>query len=135
MPPPGPEPVMAKAVGRNYAISPFPRLVTDLMHFSKQVPSVAAERRMDLRPLVAARAACAPRPSWCVLFTKAYAMLGRDYPELRRSSLKFPWARLYEHPHTIATLNVERQVAGESIVLYCLIRSPENRTLEELDAL
>src|SRR5205823_4506095 len=90
---------------------------------------------MDLRPLIAARLACTPRPSWCVLFTKAYAMLGRDYPDLRRSYLKFPWPRIYEHPHNIATLNVERRLANENVILYCLIRSPENRTVAALDAL
>jgi hypothetical protein len=94
---------------------------------------VTIDRRMDLSPLIAARAACTPRPGWCVLISKAYAMLSRDYPELRRSYLKFPWPRLYEHPHNIVTLNVERQAAGENIVLYCLIRGPENRSLAELD--
>jgi hypothetical protein len=126
---------MAKAKGRYYPISPFRRMVTDLMHFSKQVPSVAADRRMDLRPLIAARQASSPRPGWCVLFTKAYAMLARDYPELRRSYMKCPWPRLYEHPHNIATLNIDRQYQGENVVLYCLIRSPENRSLAEMDAI
>ena len=126
---------MPKAVGRYLPVSPFRRVVTDLMHFSAQVPSVTAERRMDLRPLVAARAARAPRAGWCVLFSKAFAMLGRDYPALRRSYVKFPWPRLYEHPHNIVALNVERALNGESIVLYCLIRAPENRSLAEMDAI
>jgi hypothetical protein len=126
---------MGKAVGRYLPVSPFRRIVTDLMHFSRQVPSVTADRRMDLAPLAAARQACTPRPGWCVLFTKAFGMLGRDYPELRRSYLKFPWPRLYEHPHTVATLNVERRLPGEDIVLYCLIRSPENRSVAAIDAL
>jgi hypothetical protein len=126
---------MAKAVGRYLPVSPFRRTVTDLMHFSAQVPSVTAERRMDLRPIAAARAACSPRAGWCVLFSKAFAMLSRDYPALRRSYVKFPWPRLYEHPHNIVALNVERELNGESIVLYCLIRGPENRTLAEMDAI
>lgn len=122
-----------KAVGRSISVSPFRRLVTELMHASQQVPSVVIERRMDLRPLIQAREACSPRPNWTVLFTKAYAMLGRDYPMLRWSYLKFPWPRFYEHPHTIATLNVERRLENEDVVLHCLIRSPENRSLVELD--
>jgi pyruvate/2-oxoglutarate dehydrogenase complex dihydrolipoamide acyltransferase (E2) component len=126
---------MVKPVGRSLPLSPFRRLVTDLMHFSQQVPSVTADRRMDLSPLIAARATSPNRIGWCVLFTKAFAMLGRDYPELRRAYLKFPWPRLYEHPHTVATLNIERQHAGEGIVLYCLIRSPEQRSLAELEGL
>src|SRR5262245_22877122 len=126
---------MGRAKGRNVSVSHFRRLVTDLMHFSQQVPSVAIERRMDLRSLVAAREASRPKTGWCVLFTKAYAMLSRDHPELRQSYLKFPWPRLYEHPHTVATLNLEREYRGEPIVIYCLIRSPENRTLAQMDAI
>jgi hypothetical protein len=124
---------MSKSVGRSLPITPFRQLVIDLMEMSKQVPSVCADRRMDLTPLVAARTACTPRPSWCGLFAKAFAILGREHPELRRSYLKFPWARLYEHPHNIVSLNVERECGPESVVLYCLIRSPENRTLREID--
>lgn len=125
---------MKKAVGRSHPVSPFRRLVTDLMHFGLQVPAVTADRRMDLRPLLAAHAACPARPSWAVLFAKAYAMLGRDYPELRCAYLKFPWPRIYEHPHNVVALNVERRLPTENVVLFCLIRSPENRSLKELDA-
>ncbi len=125
---------MAKPVGRSVPISPFRRVVTDLMQFSVQVPAVAADRRMDLRPLIDARQRCAARPSWCVLFSKAYALLGRVYPDLRRSFLKFPWARLYEHPHHVVALNIERRHGDENIVLQCLIRAPENRSVAELDA-
>jgi hypothetical protein len=124
---------MKKAVGRWLPISPFRRVVTDLMHFSQQVPAVTAERRMDLGRLVAARAAASPRPRWTVLFSKAFAMLGRDYPDLRRAYLKCPVPHLYEHPHSIAALNVSRRVNGEDVVLFCLIRSPENRSLAEMD--
>ena len=60
-------------------------------------------------------------------------MVSRDYPELRRSYLKFPWPWIYEHPHSIASLNVEREQAIEKIVLYCLIRAPENRSIAEIE--
>lgn len=126
---------MAKPRGRNIPISPFRRVVTDLMHFSSHVPSVCIDRRMDLSPLAAARKTCPSRPGWCVLFAKAYALAARNYPELRRSYMKFPWPRLYEHPSAICTLNVERETPEESVVLYCLLRSPENRSLEELEAI
>src|ERR1043166_2413439 len=120
---------MAKSAGRSLPISPFRRIVTDLMSFSQQVPSVTADRRMDLRPLIAARNASPAKPGWCVLFSKAFALLGRDYPELRRTYIKFPWPRLYEHPHSIVALNVERRHADETVVLYCLISRPETRSI------
>jgi hypothetical protein len=125
---------MTKAVGRSFRVSPFRRVVTDLMHFSRQVPAVTADRRMNLAELVAARAASASRPRWTVIFSKAYGMLSRDYPVLRQSYLKFPRPRIYEHPHTVVALNVERRLPAEDVVLFCLIRGPENRTLEEMDA-
>src|SRR5437870_4822638 len=125
---------MGKVPGRSFLVSPYRRMVTDLMYFSQQVPSVTAERRMDLRPLIAARRTCSPRPSWSLLFTKAFAMLGRSYPELRRTYMKFPWPRFYEHPHNIVSLNVERRLANEDVVLFCLIKSPENRSLAEMEA-
>lgn len=124
---------MSKQLGRSLPITPFRQLVIDLMEMSKQVPSVCADRRMDLTPLVAARAGCTPRPSWCALFAKAFAILAREHPELRRSYIKFPWPRLYEHPHNIVSLNVERETPTESVVMYCLIRGPENRTIRQID--
>jgi hypothetical protein len=126
---------MQKTAGRCIPVSPFRRLVADLMHFGQQVPAVTVERRMHLRSLIAARAASACPPSWTALFAKAYAILGKDYPELRRSYLSFPWARIYEHPHSVVALNVERRLPAEDVVLFCLIRSPENRSLQELDAI
>lgn len=124
---------MAKEKGRYLPVSPFRRLVADLMNASQKVPSVTAERYMNLSELMEARQAAHPRPTWTSMFTKAYAILARDYPELRRSYMTFPWARFYEHPHNVATMNIERKVGDESMVLYCLIRRPENRSLAEID--
>jgi hypothetical protein len=117
------------------SVSPFRQLVIDLMHFSRKVPAVTAHRQMDLGPLIAVRQRAAARPNWTVLFTKAFAILGRDYPELRRAFMPWPWSHFYEHPHNVVALNVERRLPGEDIVLFCLIRSPENRPLAEIEAI
>src|SRR5262249_18401073 len=119
---------MAKPRGRSLPVSPYRKLVADLMHFSGMVPAVTADRRMDLSALRAARQAAAVRPSWTGMFSKAYSMLTHEYPELRRAYLQSPWPRIYEHPHNVVSLNVERRLPGEDIVLFCLIRSPENRS-------
>jgi hypothetical protein len=126
---------MAKQGGRSYPLSPFRRLVTDLMRVSRSVPAVTIDRRIDLGAVAAARRRCVPRPSWPVIFAKAFALVARDHPDLRRSYMAFPWPRLYEHPYSTAAVNVERQLAGESIVVQCLIRHPENRSLAELDGI
>jgi hypothetical protein len=124
---------MNKPPGRNIAISPFRRLVIDLMRFSKKVPSVTLERVMDLSPLIAARDQCAPKPTWTGLFIKAYSILAARNPLLRRSFMSFPWPHFYEHPKNIAQLNVSRVVNGEDIVLQAHIRSPQNRSLVDID--
>jgi len=126
---------MSRATGRYIPVSYFRRLVTDLMHFSAKVPSVTIERRMDLARLVAARQACTPPPTWSAIFTKAYALVAARTPVLRTSYLTFPWPRFYEHSTNIATLNIDRQLADERVVLYAHISSPENRTLRDLDAI
>jgi hypothetical protein len=125
---------MTKQRGKNIAISPFRKLVIDLMHFSKQVPIVTIDRRMDLSALIEARQNCVPRPSWTALFTKAYSIVAARQPLLRRSYMELPWPRFYEHPKNVVTLNVRRNVDGEDVVLQDQIRSPENRTLPDLDA-
>ncbi len=126
---------MSKRVGRNVPISPFRRLVVDLMHFSGKVPSVSVDRRMNLSAVVLARQVCQPRPSWVGIFTKAFAKVAARTPDLRRAYMTIPWARLYEHPHNIATLNIARRCGDENIVVHALVRAPENRSLRELDTM
>src|SRR5205823_7950669 len=75
---PGREHVMTKERGRSYPLSPFRRLVTDLMGFSQKVPAVTAERRINLSALMEARQNCPSRPSWAVLFAKAFALVARS---------------------------------------------------------
>src|ERR1043166_1797802 len=126
---------MSSATGRSLPVSYFRRLVTDLMHFSAKVPSVTLERRMDLARLVAARQASTPAPTWSAIFTKAFALVAARTPPLRTSYLTFPCPRFYEHATSIATLNIDRQLADERVVLYAHIPSPEQLTLAEIDAI
>jgi hypothetical protein len=126
---------MSKPCGKTIRISPFRKLVIDLMTFSQKVPSVTVDRRMNLGRLVTARLACSPRPTWTALFTKAYALVAAREPLLRRCYMSFPYARFFENPKNIATLNIGRRVHDENIVLHAHIRSPENRALPEIDAI
>jgi hypothetical protein len=89
---------------------------------------------MNIAPLVVARQEATPRPSWCALFTKAYAMVAAERPELRRTYISFPWAYLYEHPISVASIAVERSMAEEDVVFFAQIRRPEEHTPEQLDA-
>src|ERR1700756_5071099 len=89
---------MANARGRNIALSVPRRFIGDLVHFAHRIPSVPVERRMHLAAVARAREVLEPRPSWCAVFTKAYALVAERMPELRRAYMSWPKAHLYEHP-------------------------------------
>jgi hypothetical protein len=125
---------MSEANGRWIALSPARRFICDLLHHARQVPTVPVQRRLRLRPLLRARRRAAPRPSLSVLFTKAYGIVAARHPELRRAYLTFPRPRLYEHPHSVASIAIERQVGGENVVLFAHLRAPEKQPLDKLDA-
>jgi hypothetical protein len=124
---------MRETTGRNLALSPPRRFICDLLHFARQVPSVPVERRMNLAALVAARRAAQPRPSWAVIFMKAYGFVAAARPELRRAYLPYPWPHFYEHPCNVASIAVERRYADEDAVFFGHIRRPEERGLLDLD--
>jgi hypothetical protein len=121
--------------GRSIPLSLPRRFVTDLVHFAHQVPTVPVQRVINVRELEVWRSKANPRPSWCAIFTKAYAQVAAEFPELRRAYMSFPWARLYEHPENIASVAIERDYQGEKGVFFAHIRNPEKRLLITLDSL
>jgi hypothetical protein len=99
------------------------------MGFAANVPSVPAQRRMNLGTVVAARQRSPKRPSWSAIFAKAYAMVAQEYPELRRIYFGFPRQRLFEYPHSIASIAIEITFNGEHAVLPCVIEDPASLPL------
>src|SRR5207248_6521574 len=99
---------MPQAIGRKVPLSLPRRYVCDLLHFARNVPSVPVQRRLRLAAVAAARETAQPRPTWCALFTKAFACLSAANPRLRRVYISYPWPHLYEHFENVATLAVER---------------------------
>jgi hypothetical protein len=124
---------MKEPTGRNLPLSLPRRFVCDLLHFARKVPTVPVQRRMNLAPLLAVRQAAQPRPSWCAIFTKAYAFVAAARPELRRAYLAFPRPHLYEHPINVASVAVERRYGDEEAVFFGHLRGPEKQGLLELD--
>lgn len=119
--------------GRAIKLSASRRLVGDLMRFSIRVPRVTVQRRMNLAPLVKARNAQQPRPSWTAIFVKGYALLAREVPELRRAYVKLPRPHLYEYPVSVASIAYEREYEGERAVLLSSIKCPERFSVGDLD--
>jgi hypothetical protein len=118
--------------GRMIRLSVPRRIVIDLLYFASGIPTVPVQKRMSLGALVAARAACRERPRWTAIFTKAYALMAREFPEFRRAYVKIPWPHLYEYPASNATVIIERDYKGEPGLFSISIKEPADQSLREI---
>jgi len=123
-----------KRKSRTIRLSIPRRIMCDLLAFSRGIPTVPVQRRMNLEPAVEARARLESAPGWCAIFTKAYAIAAVRFPELRRVYLPFPWAHIYEHSSSTASIAVERQYQGENAVFWGQLPQPDREPLEALHA-
>ena len=121
--------------GRAIRLSLPRRMVGDLLHFASKVPTVPVQRRMQLSTVAAARAACRERPRWTAIFAKAYALTAREFPELRRAFIKFPWSHLYEYPVSVASIFFERDYRGEPGLFSIAVKDPATLPMTELGQL
>jgi hypothetical protein len=118
--------------GSYLTLSPMRRIVCDLLHAARGVPTVPVQRPMRLASVVEARAAHGGRIPWSAIFIKAFAQVAAKIPELRRAYVKFPWPRLYEYPMSVANIAVEREYEGERGVFFGRITRVETRPLSEI---
>jgi hypothetical protein len=125
---------MPEPKGRTLPLSGPRRFIGDMVHFARKVPTVPVSRWMDLGPLVDPRVEHPARPSWAILFMKAYGLVADAHAPLRRALLTFPRTRLYEHPQTVCALALERRYQGEDGIFVGLFRAPEQQALAELQA-
>jgi pyruvate/2-oxoglutarate dehydrogenase complex dihydrolipoamide acyltransferase (E2) component len=109
------------------------RLVGEWLHHARKVPSLPLARDCQIAPLVEARSRLAAPPSWTAILMKAYGLVARDNPELRRMYLTFPYRRLYEHDRSECALIVEREYQRETVVLAAKFVDIERKSLAELD--
>lgn len=117
--------------GRYLKISLPRRWIDDLLHFARQVPTVPVERIFSLAAVRQSRQAA--DISWPAIFLKAFALTGRQHPELRHAWVKYPRARIYEHPFTTASVAVERTFAGEPAVFFAQVREVDFASLRFID--
>jgi hypothetical protein len=119
--------------GHSVPLSLPRRWICDLLYFAQKVPTVPVERRIDVGAVLAARSQLDNRPSWAAIFTRAYGLVAREFPALRRYYLGFPWPHLYEFPFSIASVAIEREWNGENAVFFAHLRSPETQSIATLD--
>jgi hypothetical protein len=105
-----------------------------LIHFAHRIPSVPVQRVIDVGRLASLRERLPDPVGWATLFTKAFALVARRLPEFRRAYLEYPIARLYQHPHSIASVAVEREFEGEPGVFFAHLPEPERAPLRELES-
>lgn len=118
--------------GKMIRLSVPRRMVGDLLYFAGGIPTVPVQKKMSLGALAAARAACRERPRWTALFTKAYALMAREFPEFRRAYVKLPWPHLYEYPASSATVIIERDYHGEPGLFSISIKEPARQSLRDI---
>lgn len=120
------------ARGRRLRLSCNRTLVIDLLHYDRQAPMVAQDRVCDLSRVAECRERATRRIGWSILFLKAYALTAREFPPLRRCLLRWPWPHLYEHPHSVAMLAVNREFEGEERLCWARFPCPEEQPLERM---
>jgi pyruvate/2-oxoglutarate dehydrogenase complex dihydrolipoamide acyltransferase (E2) component len=105
----------------------------DFLHFAMKVPTAGGSAVVDVSDVATARRLCPPLISWTAIFVKAIALTSKKQPELRQYYMPLPWPHIYEHPHCIAGVVVEREWRCEDAVLIGLIGEPEKKSLREID--
>jgi hypothetical protein len=124
---------MSLEKGSYHSVSASRRWMCDLVALSRKIPIAALEHRLHLRPVFETlKDIPKPHPSWSALFLKAFALLARHQPYLRRSYFGFPWPRIYEHPVNVAAITVEREWQGEHAIFFDMLPKPETMGVMEL---
>ncbi len=120
--------------GFRMRLSPARKVVLEMMHHARKVPSLPIARKCDLSAVAAARREAMAPPSWTAIMMRAYGLVARDYPELRRALIPWPWTHLYQHPCSECAILVERVWQDEKVILGAKLRAPEDRPLAEIDS-
>lgn len=118
--------------GRSVPVSPVRQLVVDYMWMTSRMPIVVVGRRISIPDVVEARGRQRHRAVWPAIFTKAFAMVAVEIPELRRVYLKWPWAHFIEYKFNIANIVNEIEFQGESGLLLMRCKRPERLSLQAL---
>ena len=109
-------------------------LVVDILRLHQRNPTVAHNRYMRLGELADVRSRSSVRISWSALFIKAFAEVSSRNPTLRQTWRTWPWPHIFQHQESVANLAVSREHDGDAWLFWGLIRSPEHRSLTEIQA-
>lgn len=120
------------ARGKSVSMTNDRRLVCDVIAIARQMPIAPIERTIELAELVHLKRMARPRISWPVLMMRAYAIVARDNPLLRRVYVGLPRQHYYEHPENVCVLTISREVDGREQLIFARFNQPENYSLAQL---
>jgi hypothetical protein len=120
--------------GRSLPLSRSRRTMSDLVALASARTKSVIRRRMRLAPLAAAMTASRQRPPWSAVLVKAFALVGAEDARLRRAYVELPWPHLYEYPHSVAAVAIERDLNGEAALFFARIKAPESMSLDAVGA-
>ncbi len=118
--------------GRSIRLTPSRVFIADMSRMARRTPQGVLTRRIAFTEAAALRATLDPRPQWTAIFAKAWAEIAAELPELRRTYATLPWPHLYEHPTSVASIMVEREVEGEKVLFPARVKSPAERSLADV---
>jgi hypothetical protein len=96
------------------------------------MPMAPLERTIDVLDVGRLRRRGRPKISWPVIMMRAYGLVARDNPVLRRIYVPLPKQHYYEHPESVCLLTISRQINGHECLLFARFTQPENRSLVQL---
>ncbi len=108
------------------------RLTCDVLHLHSKVPTCAHERICNLSRLAEVRQRLDHRISWTLLFIKAFGLVARKNPVLRQTFQTFPWAHIYQYPHSVGMMAIQREIAEEPWLFWGRFHKPESQPLIQL---
>lgn len=120
--------------GRSFLVPPSRRLSWDLLRLNRQVPLCAHDRMCDLSLVSASRSKVQPRVSWPALMLKAFGLMAEQFPEFRQTWYRWPIAHLYQHPHSVAAMTVQRVHKDQPWLFWAMIDRPESLALPVLQS-
>lgn len=118
--------------GQRFSVPRSRRLTSDLLWFNHAMPQCGHDRICDFGALADCRAGITPRISWVSLFVRASALVAQQYPPLRQTWYRWPFAHLYQHPSSVATITVHREWRGEPWLFWGKIDRPEQSSLRDI---
>lgn len=118
--------------GRRLSLSPTRKFVVDYLRYAENVPSQPLVRVCEVRDVNELRRSLPERVGWSAIMIRAYSLLTREHPKLRRVLMSWPWSHLYEHPHEVCRIAVTRTIGDEECLYFHRIERPEDLSLTEI---